>query len=1035
LQKETDIKRLKVMSASAGSGKTYQLVLEYLEILLDYQKDSAKFKHIVAMTFTNKAAFEMKDRVLKTLFSLATHDGTNGKTAEIVTKLSERLQVDGVMLQKRAQNTLTEILHSYEDFQISTIDKFNLRLIRSFNRDLNLPQEFEVIMNENEILERVIDSIFGKIGKPGQENLTKLIENYTRKNLDDGAKWNFRDKLIDFSSILGKERYIPMVAKLLKQTYNESDLTEAKQRQKNFIQQVKVMADRLVSNYLELNIDVEKIPNKSKTHNAIIETAGVEEFKLDRIAKPLFSAKFMEYLDAGFKGVFPPDFCDSLYEIQAYYASGHIEYIKLQYYTDTFYNLALLQYVAKEMEVVRNDEQFIRISEFNTLISKLVWDQVVPYIYEKLGNRLHHFLLDEFQDTSKMQWLNLIPLLEESLSKGHKNLIVGDSKQSIYRFNNGLAQQFVELPRIYNPDNDPEIARKSAYFETMGEVINLEENFRSAHEIVHFNNEIFKAFLPRIPLDSVNFYNSIHQNTVKKFKGVVSIKSELGEDSEIDVYTEIQEIIDRCVSDGFKLGDICILSEKNVQGNEIAQFLTSLNYKVVSSDSLLIYYDARIRLCLSYLRRRKKPSNLTEAKRFAELYLRLNHEDAVLKYMALFKPISPQEPDKRFFDDQDFICSYFNAPDQFFYKYDNLYDLIEKFYAMMNWKETEDVYLHHFADVCFNYQNGKKVDVESFLDYFEENKFKIAIQLPKTDDAIQIMTIHKSKGLEFPVVIIPNLNFTTAKSKGFYLIDDVDQVYYRMLKKDSPIPRIREYTAMEMNQIFMDKLNLLYVALTRPTHRLYGFNLFEKDQLGNTLHDALLGLYPSHLDGELLHVKIGEEAAVERAVETTDVFYHAEEFGNRLWYPDLVVAGNFSNDEIGFGKGFHALAAACDDANQLSETLDELIEASIVEMNDRDALLACGTKMFAHGPYKSWIQESINIRSENWIIDTTGNLARPDKIIELADAMVLIDFKTGEPKPNHTTQIKAYSDLLSKMTTKEIKPYLYYTRLDAWLAC
>lgn len=1023
------------MSASAGSGKTYQLVLEYLEILLDYHKDSSKFKHIVAMTFTNKAAFEMKDRVLKTLFSLAIYDGSDVKTTEIIAKLTGRLQIDAAILQKRAKNTLTEILHSYEDFQISTIDKFNLRLIRSFNRDLNLPQEFEVIMNENEILERVIDSIFSKIGKPGQENLTKLIENYAKKNLDDGAKWNFRNKLIDFSAILGKERYIPMVTKLLTQVYDEEDLRNAKNTQKRFLQAVKIRADIIVSSYYDLNIDVAIIPNKSKTHNVIVGLSSIAEEAGARLEKTLFTDAFMKSLENGFKGVFPIDFCDKLQEIYAFFESGRIDYIKLQYFSDTFYNLALLQYVAKEMEVVRNEEQFIRISEFNSLISSLVWDQVVPYIYEKLGNRLHHFLLDEFQDTSKMQWLNLIPLLEESLSKGHKNLIVGDSKQSIYRFNNGLAQQFVELPKIYNPENDEEIARKSDVFETMGKLEVLEDNFRSAHEIVHFNNELFTAFLPQIPADSVNFYSSIHQNTVKKFTGVVSIKSEMADESTIDVYQEIKEIIDRCVADGFALGDICILSEKNVQGNMIAQFLTGLNYKVVSSDSLLIYYDARIRLCLSYLRRRKKPSNITEAKRFAELYLRLNHEDAVLKYMALFKPQNPESESKRVFEDNAFIQTYFHSPEQFFFKYDNLYDLIQKFYAVMNWKETEDIYLHHFADVCFNYQNGKKVDLEGFLEYFDENKQKIAIQLPKTDDAIQIMTIHKSKGLEFPVVIIPSLDFATKKSHGFFLIDDVDQVYYRKLKKESPIPRIKEFTEREMGQMFMDKMNLLYVALTRPTHRLYGFNLFEKGQLGNTINQVLSERYPEFLGDNLLHVQIGEESPVVRAREEMDVFYHAQEFGNRLWYPDLVVAQHFSNEEIGFGKGFHALAAACEDASRLTETIDTLIESSVVDMNDRDALMTCGLKMFAHDQYNNWIQESLNIRSENWIIDTSGNLVRPDKIIELNDAMILIDFKTGEPKTSHTDQIQKYGALLSEMTSKEIKPYLYYTRLDSWLAC
>lgn len=1021
-------KPLLILNASAGSGKTYRLVIEYLTLLFEPNAGPSKYRNLAAMTFTNKAAYEMKERILSALFEIANYQEGDEDTQRLITELSERVNLSSADFPEKAGVILSEILHGYEDFLISTIDKFNLKLIKSFNRDLNLPQEFEVILNETEILEKVIDAILAKVGTADHPTLTRLIENYTKKNLAEETNWNFKGQLVEFCTILSKERYIDIVEQLMKKEYLEEDLKEATRQQEIIVSSLLSKAKHCYSLFIESGLSAEDLPQKSNSTKPLLKLNGLTTWPVKEIVTPTV----IKTLNEGkYDGIYSYELIASLNDLIEYYDAQDANYYKLAYYRDTFYNMALLQYVAKEMEEVRSSEQFIRISEFNVLISNLVRNQHAPYIYERLGNRLHHFLLDEFQDTSRMQWLNLIPLVEESLAKQNKNLIVGDAKQSIYRFNNGLAEQFVALPKIYNPEKDPSIERVSNFFESMGTLEEMENNFRSGKEIVSFNNHFFETFKRFIPQDAKAFYSAIHQHAIKAFDGYVEIKSIESSESALEVYPEILQLIQECLADGFRLGDICILNEKNDQGNAIAKFLTEHHYKVVSADSLLIHSDARIRLLISYLQIRNRTSNHREFMKFADLFLRLTNDEAELAYLSLFET-SPDN--KRKFSIQRFITTYFQSESLFFFDYTNLYDLVQKFFDLMHWKETDDVYLHHFADICFNFQVGKRVDLNSFLDYYKKQKSKLAIQLPKTNDAIQIMTIHKSKGLQFPVVIIPSIDFSTKSSQSMYLMQDEDQVYYRRLSNKSPIPFIKAFSAREEGQYFMDKLNLLYVAMTRPVHRLYAFNMFKGGNMGQKVHEILIEAFPMAQHDSLFHLTLGTKEPVSMK-GSTDEFYQPEEFGERLWYPKLVIRQGFDNEQTLLGKAFHELIASCSSFESALISMKRMEEESLIHPQQIGTLTDMLSRIYADQTYKKWTAHAQKIRNEETIMDINCSLHRPDKIIELADKVIVIDFKTGNPNPSHETQIKAYTSLLAAMYTLPIEAYLYYVQRGDWVPC
>jgi ATP-dependent exoDNAse (exonuclease V) beta subunit len=1018
---------LLVLNASAGSGKTYRLVQEYLYLLFLPASDSKKFKSLLAMTFTNKAALEMKERILKALNEIA---GYQGDTDEIHQQLLSLNSLTGRPLEQfpeRAQEILSEILHSYDDFMVSTIDKFNLRLIRSFHRDLNLPQEFEVVMNESEIMEKVVDALLVKIGTEGNEELTRLVENYSKKNLEDETDWNFRNQLISFCSILSRERYFGLVKQLLKTPYSEQDLRDKKEQQRALVNQLLGKCKEVYRLFSEAAIPLDQLPQKGNTQRAF-EKLGLFESWPETLVTPVV----IRTLEEGkYDAVFSTALLNEFRDLMAFYSSNHERHCSLAYYQETFYNLALLQYVAREMANVRSEEQFVRISEFNSLIGHLVQHQHAPFIYERLGNRIHHFMLDEFQDTSRLQWMNLVPLVEESLSKGNKNLIVGDAKQSIYRFNNGLAEQFVALPGIYNPNNDPDIERRSDYFKQFGTLEVMSENYRSGKKIVEFNNQLFESFRPFLPDNGYEFYEATEQNPIKTFEGYVEIFSEPKKNSSVDVFSEILIQIERCIADGFKPGDICILSEKNRQGNEIAQFLSKNNYKVVSSDSLLIDADQRIRLVIAYLKIRNKNSHQKEAMKFAEMYLRIMHDESELEYLNLFT-IDPSG--KKNFNTEAFFNLYFGGETRFYFNYNSLYELFQQLYEMLGWKETDDIYLHHFCDIAYNFQQGKKVDLNSFLEYYEKNKHKLAIHFPKTDDAIQIMTIHKSKGLQFPVVILPSVDFKMSDTISYYLIDGQDQVYYRKLSKNSPITVIRDFSEQENDQFMMDKINLLYVALTRPIYRLYVFNVFELG--GKMVHDSLIDLYPEAENEGSIHVTLGEEAPVNLPLATLN-YYHPLEMDERLWHPKLAIRKEFESNDTRLGEAFHELLCLTDRKDQIDAYLTRMCHENKLSKEDCDHLGPLAERLLDDSTYQNWMSSAISIYNEAWIMNQEFEIIRPDKIIETPNEILIIDFKTGEKHDHHKAQLKKYERDVQDCFKHEkpISCLLYYAQSSEWVSC
>ena len=1029
---------LSILNASAGSGKTHQLVLEYLSILLGDHGSKQKYKSIVAMTFTNKAAMEMKTRIIDTLDGIVHFDGSQEKIKSMINPLLELCKIDLPKLQARCEKALGEILHGYEDFHVSTIDKFNLRLIRSFSRDLDIPSDFEVILNEQQIIEEVVELLMSKLGQAGSEHLTKLMTSYAKTNLDEGESWNFKGQLVSFALILSSERNQVNVAKLMEleltdETYNELK-AEIEFSEQRFIKE----ADETAKFFLSLNLTEDQLPGKGTSYKSIVQLSGLKEFPDSKDNKQLFTNTILKYCsEPSGKKDFPLELREKLLSLNTLFLELQPELILLKKFRSNFYNIALLQFVAEALNDLKNSEQIIRISEFNKLIGSLVQDEDAPYIYERLGTRLEHFLLDEFQDTSRLQWLNLIPLVHESISNKRKNLIVGDAKQSIYRFNNGIADQFIALPEIYNPENNARLTKTSNYFNALGVKQDILNNYRSASEIVNFNNALFTNLHDFLKENAQRYYASVCQNPQSKKQGFVEIISLEQKIKLEDLVDEIVARIEKCKEDGFSFGDICILTEKNDTGNFFARALTDLKYKVVSLDSLLISGDAKVQLMVSYFKRRARPSQETEARRFAELYFRIAKKGSTEKYLSYFESIVDSSgKTRRIFKDKLFLCEHFGSEEEFYTPYENLYDLCLKFLKMMDWKETQEPYIHHFIDVVFNYQISRQADIGYFLEYYKDNKAKIALQMPEADAAIKIMTVHKSKGLEFPVVIIPKLDFSTSiHPSSKFLVEASGKLIYGNASSNSIIPEIAAFSLNELDLTFLDKLNLAYVGLTRPIERLYALNYFKKKQLGSVLHLALEKMNCTTLENGALRYLAGEEKKRENQEEKKEEFFYLPlELKDRLWYPDIVFKkqkreGEQLEEQL-FGNYFHLLMSKCETIDSLEITIENLITKGEIDSAFSGKLIATARTFFEHSKKIHLFEGAIEIINEELILFAEGLSKRPDKIIVKENEIIILDFKTGKENKEHQLQLETYQTIVESMYDRKARIFIYYSEID-----
>jgi len=499
-----------VYNSSAGSGKTFTLVKEYLKIALKTNK-SDTYKHILAITFTNKAASEMKERILSALKFISGNEVLKDTPKYLLEALKNPIDKGGLgldekIIKERCQKVLKSILHHYNDFGVSTIDKFTHKIIRTFAHDLHLPLNFEVEIDQNELLKKVIDQLIDKVGK--DEKLTKLLVEYANNKADDEKNWNIEKDLFDFTSKITNENNRHYIKKIRDLTLDDFEHIKSYifQFNKTFEQEMIEIGTKTLQFLNENNIEIKSFSNsfyptyfnnlsKKNIKSPNDTLKGIIAGEKNWYSKTTESTQ-KQLIDAHKNQLI--DFYD---EVEKLKDEKYSQYKLNQLIYQNLYNLGIVNEIENTIFEFKKENNVLSIADFNTRISGIVSSEPVPFIYERLGEKYQHFLIDEFQDTSIIQWHNLLPLLENSLANGNFNMIVGDAKQAIYRFRGGEVEQIIRLPQVFKHQNNPILLEREKSLQRNFKPEILSENFRSKAEIVNFNNQFFNKISTKLNED------------------------------------------------------------------------------------------------------------------------------------------------------------------------------------------------------------------------------------------------------------------------------------------------------------------------------------------------------------------------------------------------------------------------------------------------------------------------------------------------------------------------------------------------------
>ena len=1028
----------KIYSASAGSGKTFNIVRLYLWLLFQ-SKDLTKFKTILAITFTNKAVGEMKERIISSLKAFSDDKILTNPTPLFNSLLSE-LEISAEDLHLRSRIVLEQILHNYGAFDISTIDKFNHRILRIFARDMKLSPNFEVELDTDLLLQRAVDLLLDKVGQ--QKELTDILVQFAIEKADDDRSWDVSYDLNEMAQILIRENDFPFLKgledKSIHDFKNLKKLLEEKivAAKNKVVSLANAVLKQIESHGLEpTDFSRSTLPNHflkiKEGETDIVKLYGNQLETNLKSNSSLYTTKQTSEKVAIIDSLVP-------YILEVYLKIKDLLH-KTYFHENVLRNiipLTVLHFLNNTLNTLKEDENLLLISEFNELISKEIKDQPAPYIYERLGDRFQHYFIDEFQDTSGMQWENLIPLIENplsSLTDGEPGslMLVGDVKQAIYRWRGGKAEQLLDL---LNTSNSP--------FAVEPQLESLDINYRSRRDIVEFNNTFFKY------VSNTVFTNAKHQDLYfqsgqisnSQEPGYVRIQfADITETDRDEVFPrQCLETIIELKNEGYNYGDICVIVRKNKQGAEVAKMLSEHNIEVVSPDSLLVDNSNKVQFLNSFLRLIAQPTN-NQAK------------IKVLEFIAENEQIEdPHRFNLKFLNLQG--ADFYNSLSTLGYIFEvegiqrlPIYETVELIVSVFNLNHESDAYLVAYLDEVYKYSQKERLGIEGFLLYWELKKDRLSVQAPETQSAVTIMTIHKAKGLQFPVVLFPyaNESFVNTRNNKIWLQVDPEEyagfnhLYTSANQKlaDVSIEGAQAYAEFH-DQSLLDSINLLYVALTRPEDRLY---IFSEQPLSSSTEITNYGsLFQNYLINEKAwdltkdFFELGSKTTpiktfkIEKKKDPIIISNHRMKHNLDILSKNGLLWNTSQQEAIEKGNIAHELLAEIRTINDVDLVISEAILEGLISADQQIVLRDVLHSIINHPQLKIYFSESFTILNERDILTKSGDEFRPDRIAIRGNEAIIIDYKTGSAKGWHEQQLFEYSELLEAMGFKVVKKILVY---------
>lgn len=1043
-----------IYRSSAGSGKTRTLAKEYLKLALKSRADY--FKHILAVTFTNKSTQEMKDRILAYL-----DDFANGRKNDLSEELRKELALDASTFQMYAQEAQGEILHKYSQFSISTIDAFFQKVIRSFTREAGLVGDYRLEVEQEPVMEEVIDNLIDELGT--NEQLTKWVVEFANENLVNERAWDVRSSLIRFSEEIFKEEYREIEDEVEKVTsvpnFFPDLLAKLRKRKYEFVKTAAGKAKDAVAIIEQNGLTGADFKYAGGGvygwFQKIARISSVNDFNEKELGKrPLGdyqSSKNFPGKDTSHAGLMmklaDEKLIPILIDLLDYREKNYKAAISADVALNNFYSFGLIIDISRKLKEYKEENGIMLLADAPRFLNGVIQDSDTPFIYEKVGSFYRNYLIDEFQDTSGLQWKNFLPLLANGLDQGFTSMVVGDVKQAVYRWRGGdlnLLQQQVEK-------------------EVGGHRINTKElnhNYRSAEAIVSFNNLLFKSLASIVSSEtgktiSVDTYHDVEQQLHKSEKGFVSI--EVMKDAEDIKWQEaaMQQVplyLERLQRLEIPLKDIAILVRYNFEGQQIVNYLLDYKksdlakpgcrYEVVSNESLRLDGASSVNLIVSALRYLLNPEDAIARAQLGYEYSRLHEEDRPLTEVFTVA------------NQVDFEN---NLPDLFTkrkaaLKKMPLYELTESLIELFSLGKVigELGYLQSFQDLVLEFTNRERNDIGVFLEWWEEIKGKRSIQVSGEVDAVQILTAHKSKGLQFKYVIIPfcswELDHGTRTPNLWVKADEVpfDKAGYLPVKYSSTLDEtlFAAYYQEERSRSYLDNLNLLYVALTRAEHGLIVMAPNSgKKNVGRLLIDGLQQSIELQAGWDratqIWHA--GEwTAAIEKKPRLTSAPIELTTYASTSWRDQLMIRqtskGYFQKSEsetfqkVRYGIHIHTILSRVKYKDEWQQVLERLVDEGLISIEEKPRVFELLEELLANPLIESWFSEPWKVRTEVPLILPGGGDNRIDRLLTSERKAVIIDFKTGEPTKADQHQVLEYINILHQMQFTEVEGYLLYTK-------
>jgi ATP-dependent exoDNAse (exonuclease V) beta subunit len=1015
---------LYVLRSSAGSGKTHALAKHYLGLVLG-AKGPDSYRQVLALTFTNKAAAEMRERVLHYLRLLAQQQYESAPVQDVLSHLLDLHRCGARTIAERAAACHGHMLHHWSDISISTIDAFMRRVVKPFVRDLRLAEDLAMSTDQKGLYTRAVERLLEKAGVDPQ--LTVVLADVCMQLVVDEGRWRPDRVLIGLSDQLDQEKAV-VPLQLLSEVNAEFTLALGKklrERTSGFRDQVRQLGKDALARMEQSGLQNEDLYNTSKGPVSYFRKLAKFDTEMPELSKT--SREVLEEGRLGRKSgsdrnimlanALAPEWL-LLHQAAEEAARGELQgHVIRQAVLQQLMPSMALSALHQCTEEIKQEEGVSFFSDLTRRVAEIVQTEPVPFLYERLGERYRHFLVDEFQDTSVLQWLALLPLVENALGNGGSALLVGDPKQAIYRWRNGEVRQFVQLPELFGKAQLPMGAqRERVLLEAHRPMAPLKDNHRSAQCVVQFNNALFGHLGAMLPEALRGVYKDHAQHAVRTLKGLVHIETCTGTKA---MATCTLEAVQEALADGYAPGGIAVLVRTKKVGAAVAQHLLLHGLRVASNEALLMKNDLLVVTVLHLLGAAHNGQDPAVA--------------LAAQGMVALKAYSESDASDPHTLVEQHLARHAWSPLL------TLTETVARLAASLGTHPGSDAHLQELLDMAHKWSTHNGQGIAAFLDHWNTDGNNAAVPATADPEAVQVLTIHASKGLQFPVVIVPSTRMTAGgKANDLLWVDPREHI------PELPAALVRETATLakyppteleeEMQQRMLDDLDHLYVAFTRSEDRLYAF--LPEEKRDDHWSRKLRAYVQQRVGNDAVYREGEREQTARKVAPATDPRSCAKprEVAPFEWRRNAVLRTRAPEtweperpDPFrAWGNAVHATLARVSHAGDLERALRLSSEVQLLSPEERQVLRKTLAELLAKKELHPWFAPHLSVATEAGIIQEDGHVLRPDRVVWDGDRIRVLEIKTGAPRPEHLQQATRYRELVSGMGYANVEAHVLY---------